>query len=245
MSTLQSVPGSITPNLANAEMTSSSAPEAPVTAAAVARAAQPRGRFITFEGIDGAGKSSQIAAVVALLGASGVDVDQTREPGGTVLGERLRELLLHAPMHLETEAMLMFAARREHLAARIEPALASGRWVVCDRFSDATFAYQVGGRGLDRAKFDALERWVHPGLQPDLTLVFDLDPAVAAARVASTGVDPDRFEREQRDFFVRVREAYLERARLAPQRICVIDADRAPERIRADIERIVRERFFS
>ena len=102
--------------------------------------------------------------------------------------------------------------RREHLAARIEPALAAGRWVVCDRFSDATFAYQVGGRGLDRDKFDALEAWVHPGLQPDLTLVFDLDPAVAAARVASTGVDPDRFEREQRDFFVRVRAAYLERA---------------------------------
>ena len=245
MNTLQSVPGPITPNLANAEMTSSSAPEAPVTAAALARAPQPRGRFITFEGIDGAGKSSQIAAVVALLRASGVDVDQTREPGGTALGERLRELLLHAPMHLETEAMLMFAARREHLAARIEPALASGCWVVCDRFSDATFAYQVGGRGLDRAKFDALERWVHPGLQPDLTLVFDLDPAVAAARVASTGVDPDRFEREQRDFFVRVREAYLERARLAPQRICVLDADRAPERISVDIERIVRERFFS
>ena len=176
------------------------------------------GRFITFEGIDGAGKSSQIAAVVALLQASGVDVDQTREPGGTALGERLRELLLHEPMHLETEAMLMFAARREHLAARIEPALAAGRWVVCDRFSDATFAYQVGGRGLDRDKFDALEAWVHPGLQPDLTLVFDLDPAVAAARVASTGVDPDRFEREQRDFFVRVRTAYLERAARAAGR---------------------------
>jgi len=182
---------------------------------------------------------------VALLQAAGRDVDQTREPGGTALGERLRELLLHEPMHLETEAMLMFAARREHLAARIEPALAAGRWVVCDRFSDATFAYQVGGRGLDRAKFDALEAWVHPGLQPDLTLVFDLDPVVAAARVASTGVDPDRFEREQRDFFERVRAAYLERARLAPLRICVIDAARSPEAIRADIERVVRERFFS
>ena len=128
---------------------------------------------------------------------------------------------------------------------RIEPALAAGRWVVCDRFSDATFAYQVGGRGLDRAKFDALEAWVHPGLQPDLTLVFDLDPALAAARVASTGVDPDRFEREQRDFFERVRAAYLERARLAPLRICVIDAARSPEAIRAAIERVVRERFFS
>ncbi|ENO89581.1 dTMP kinase [Thauera linaloolentis] len=201
----------------------------------------PCGRFITFEGIDGAGKSSQIAAVAALLRARGIEVEQSREPGGTPLGESLRELLLHQPMHLETEAMLMFAARREHLAARIEPALAAGRWVVCDRFSDATFAYQVGGRGLARDKFEALEAWVHPRLQPDLTLLFDLPPETAAARVASAGADPDRFERERRDFFVRVREAYLERARLAPQRIRVVDADRAPEAIRADIERVVRE----
>ncbi|OYD54724.1 dTMP kinase [Thauera propionica] len=205
----------------------------------------PRGRFITFEGIDGAGKSSQIAAVVALLRVRGIDVEQSREPGGTPLGERLRELLLHEPMHLETEAMLMFAARREHLAARIEPALAEGRWVVCDRFSDATFAYQVGGRGLARGKFDALEAWVHPGLQPDLTLLFDLAPDIAAGRVASTGVDPDRFEREQRDFFERVRGAYLERARQAPQRIRVIDANRPPEVIRAEIERIVTETLFA
>lgn len=117
--------------------------------------------------------------------------------------------------------------------------------MVCDRFSDATFAYQVGGRGLARDKFDALEAWVHPGLQPDLTLLFDLAPEIAAARVAATGADPDRFEREQRDFFVRVRAAYLERARRAPQRICVIDADRPPETIRADIERLVRERFLA
>ena len=198
-----------------------------------------RGRFISFEGIDGAGKSSQIAATLALLQARGIVVEQSREPGGTPVGERLRELLLHEPMDLETEAILMFAARREHLAARIEPALAAGRWVVCDRFSDATFAYQVGGRGLARAKFDVLEAWVHPGFQPDLTLLFDLPPEIAAARVASTGADPDRFEREQRDFFVRVREAYLERARMAPQRIRVLDANRAPELIRADIERIV------
>ena len=205
----------------------------------------PRGRFITFEGIDGAGKSSQIAATVELLRARGIDVEQSREPGGTPLGETLRELLLHEPMHLETEAMLMFAARREHLAARIEPALAAGRWVVCDRFSDATFAYQVGGRGLARDKFEALEAWVHPRLQPDLTLLFDLPPETAAARVASTGADPDRFERERRDFFERVRDAYLERARLAPRRIRVVDADRAPELIRADIERIVRESLLT
>jgi dTMP kinase len=201
-------------------------------------------RFITFEGIDGAGKSSQIAALIALLESRGLAVDQTREPGGTALGERLRELLLHEPMHLETEAMLMFAARREHLAARILPALAAGRWVVSDRFSDATYAYQVGGRGLDAAKFAALEAWVHPGFQPDLTLVFDLPPEVAAARVANGGGRPDRFEREQRDFFERVRQAYLERARSAPGRIRVIDADRAPELIRAEIEAIVAERWF-
>lgn len=204
-----------------------------------------RGRFITFEGIDGAGKSSQIAAVVALLQARGCAVEQSREPGGTQLGERLRELLLHEPMHLETEAMLMFAARREHLAARILPALDAGRWVVCDRFSDATYAYQVGGRGLDRAKFEALEAWVHPGFQPDLTLVFDLPPAVAAARVVASGAAPDRFEREQRDFFERVRAAYLERAEQAPQRVRVIDADRPPETIRAEIEGLVLERWFA
>lgn len=202
-----------------------------------------RGRFITFEGIDGAGKSTQISAVVALLAARRIDVEQTREPGGTPLGERLRELVLHEAMHLETEAMLMFAARREHLAVRIEPALAAGKWVVCDRFSDATYAYQVGGRGLDAAKCAALETWVHPGLQPDLTLIFDLDPEIAAQRVAGTGQAPDRFERERRDFFVRVREAYLERARQAPQRIRVVRADRDPDAIRAEVEAIVAERF--
>lgn len=198
-----------------------------------------RGRFITFEGIDGAGKSSQIAAVVALLAARGIAVEQTREPGGTPLGERLRELLLHEPMHLETEAMLMFAARREHLAARIEPALASGRWVVCDRFSDATYAYQVGGRGLERTKFEILEAWVHPHLQPDLTLLFDLPPELAAVRLQVAGGAPDRFEREQRDFHRRVRDAYLERARQAPQRIRVVDASGTPEAIRAEVGRIV------
>jgi dTMP kinase len=202
-----------------------------------------RGRFITFEGIDGAGKSSQIAAVVALLRARGLEVEQSREPGGTPLGEQLRDLLLHQAMHLDTEAMLMFAARREHLAARIEPALMAGRWVVCDRFSDATYAYQVGGRGLDPARFAVLEQWVHPTLQPDLTLVFDLDPEVAAARVASTGHSPDRFEREQRDFFERVRAAYLERAAAAPQRMVVLRADRDPDVIRAEIESIVTERL--
>lgn len=204
-----------------------------------------KGRFITFEGIDGAGKSSQIAALVEFLRARGITVVQSREPGGTVLGERLRELLLHQPMHLETEAMLMFAARREHLADLIVPALEAGSWVVCDRFSDATYAYQVGGRGLAADKFSALEAWVHPGFQPDLTLVFDLPPEVAAARVATTGVDPDRFEREQRDFFVRVRTAYLKRAQQAPARIRVIDANRPPAQIEAEITALIGERWFS
>jgi dTMP kinase len=203
-----------------------------------------KGRFITFEGIDGAGKSTQIAALIALLRAHKIDVDQTREPGGTALGERLRELVLHEPMHLETEAMLMFAARREHLAARIMPALEAGRWVVSDRFSDATYAYQVGGRGLAESRFEALEAWVHPGFQPDLTLVFDLAPEIAAARVAATGNAPDRFESEQQAFFERVRKAYLARARMDPQRIRVIAADQPPETIRAQIENIVVERWF-
>ncbi len=202
-----------------------------------------RGRFITFEGIDGAGKSSQIAALVAHLERKGHIVEQTREPGGTELGERLRELLLHQPMHLETEAMLMFAARCEHLALRILPALEAGRWVVSDRFSDATYAYQVGGRGLDPAKFAALEQWVHPGFQPALTLVFDLSPERAAQRLAGTGNVPDRFERERRDFFERVRGAYLERAAKDPDRVRVIDADRDPDTIRADILAIAKERW--
>lgn len=204
-----------------------------------------RGRFISFEGIDGAGKSSQIAAVVALLRARGLDVVETREPGGTDLGEKLRALLLHEPMHLETEAMLMFAARREHLAARIWPALEAGQWVVSDRFSDATYAYQVGGRGLAEDKFAALEAWVHPGFQPDLTLLFDLPPDVAASRVARTGAAPDRFEREQRAFFERVRNAYLARARRAEGRIQVISAEHSVDVIRADVEARVQARFFA
>ncbi|MGC3965702.1 MAG: dTMP kinase [Rhodocyclaceae bacterium] len=194
-----------------------------------------QGRFVTFEGIDGAGKSTQIAAVVAAIRARGFEVVQTREPGGTPLGEKLRELVLHEPMNLETEALLMFAARREHLAALIEPALARGAWVVSDRFTDATYAYQVGGRGLAEGKFRVLEQWVHAHLQPDLTFVFDVDPAVAAQRLASGRDEADRFEREQRDFFVRVREAYLARAHAFPARVTVVDAGRTPEAITADV----------
>jgi dTMP kinase len=194
------------------------------------------GKFITFEGIDGAGKSSHIAGVVDLVRSRGLNAVSTREPGGTPLGEKLRDLLLHEPMHLETETMLMFAARREHLAEVIEPALARGDWVICDRFSDATYAYQGGGRGLDKAKFAALEQWVHGHLQPDLTFLFDLAPEVASGRISAQGRVLDRFEQERSDFHVRVREAYLERAAAAPQRICVIDADQSLAEIKKRVE---------
>lgn len=198
------------------------------------------GRFITFEGIDGAGKSTQIEAVCGLLRERGMDVLQTREPGGTPLGERLREIVLHESMHLETEAMLMFAARREHLAQRIEPALSRGEWVVCDRFSDATFAYQCGGRGLEESKFRALENWVHPQLQPDLTLLFDVAPAIAAQRLAAGRAHADRFEREQRDFFERVRAAYLRRAAESIGRIVVVDAAKPQDEVTACVLKAVR-----
>jgi len=198
-----------------------------------------RGSFITVEGIDGAGKSSQIAHVVELLRGRGLEVVSTREPGGTRLGERLRELLLHEPMNLETEALLMFAARREHIAQVIEPALARGAWVVCDRFTDATFAYQGGGRGLDARKIAQLENWVQGGLQPDLTLVFDLTPEVAAGRLARAGNAPDKFEREQADFFARVRAVYRGRAANDPGRVRLVDADRPPEIVRGDVEALV------
>lgn len=198
-----------------------------------------RGKFITFEGIDGAGKSSHIAGVAEFVRARGLTVVSTREPGGTPLGEKLRDLLLHEAMHLETEALLMFAARREHLAQLIEPALARGDWVVCDRFSDATYAYQGGGRGLDKAKFAQLEQWVHGHIQPDLTLLFDLPFAVARDRMAAQTRELDRFEQERADFHERVRLAYLERAAAAPQRIQVINADQPLDSIKKLIEESV------
>ena len=197
------------------------------------------GKFITFEGIDGAGKSSHIDGVVDFLRRHGRTVVSTREPGGTPLGEKLRELLLSEAMHLETEALLMFAARREHLAQLIEPAMARGDWVVCDRFSDATYAYQGGGRGLDKTKFVQLEQWVHGHLQPDLTFLFDLSPVVAGQRIAAQGRQLDRFEQERADFHSRVRQAYLERAAQSQQRIVVINADQRLEEIRGHIEEIV------
>lgn len=198
-----------------------------------------RGKFITFEGIDGAGKSSHVDWLAGLLRSSGLTVRVTREPGGTVLGEKLRALLLAEPMHLETETLLMFAARREHLAQLIEPALERGEWVVCDRFTDATYAYQGGGRGLDRSKLTALENWVHGHLQPDLTLLFDLPFEVARQRIALATRDLDRFEQERADFHDRVRHAYLDRAAAYPERFAVIDADRSLDEIRKILEQVV------
>ena len=198
-----------------------------------------RGKFITFEGIDGAGKSSHVEWLADWLRGRGLAVQVTREPGGTPLGEQLRGLLLNQSMHLETETLLMFAARREHLAEVIEPALARGEWVVCDRFSDATYAYQGGGRGLDRSKLHTLEQWVHGHLQPDLTLLFDLPLDVARERIALATRDLDRFEQERVDFHERVRRSYLERAASHPERIRVIDADNTLENIRVKLENIV------
>ncbi len=198
-----------------------------------------KGKFITFEGIDGAGKSSHVEWLAALLRDQGKTVHVTREPGGTELGEKLRTLLLNDPMHLETETLLMFAARREHLAQLIEPALVRGEWVVCDRFSDATYAYQGGGRGLDKAKFLALEHWVHEHVQPDLTLLFDLPLDVARERIVLASRVLDKFEQERADFHERVRQAYLERAHANPSRVRVVNANQTREEIRKSLEVVV------
>jgi dTMP kinase len=180
------------------------------------------GRFITFEGIDGAGKSTHIESLAQRLRQSGSTVLCTREPGGTPLAERLRELLLHAPMDPLSEALLVFAARRDHLQHFIEPALARGDTVLCDRFTDASFAYQGGGRGLDVEVLAQLERWVHGKRQPDLTLWFDVPPEMAAQRRAAAR-PADRFEQQDAAFFTRVRAAYEARWQAVPQRLVRID----------------------
>jgi dTMP kinase len=182
-----------------------------------------QGKFISFEGIDGAGKSTHIGFVADFLTSHGKTVVSTREPGGTAVGEKLRELLLHEKMHLETEALLMFASRREHMAQVIEPGLERGDWVISDRFTDASFAYQGGGRGMDRTKMEALEQWVHPHLQPHLTLLFDVPLEVARARLDATRT-LDKFEKEKDDFFNACRQEYLRRAAQFPDRIVVIDS---------------------
>ncbi len=195
-------------------------------------------RFVTFEGVDGAGKSTHLAWFAKTLAARcGGEVVLTREPGGTPLGEALRALVLHQTMHLETEALLMFAARRQHLADVIEPALARGAWVVCDRFTDATFAYQGGGRGMDAAKIAALRDWVHPNVEPALTVLFDLAPEIARARLDATR-DKDRFEQEAGDFFLRVRSAYLRMAGES-DRFRLIDGAKSIAEIRVELEKII------
>lgn len=192
------------------------------------------GRFITVEGIDGAGKSSHIEWLREYLSDLGHSVIVTREPGGTPLGESLRTLLLNEPMSPETEMMLMFAARAEHLATVIRPALSRGAWVISDRFSDATYAYQVGGRGVPARKFAALEAWVQEGLQPDRTILFDVSVATAQARLHDTRV-LDRFEREAADFHQRVRDAYHARAAAHPQRIRLVASDVPMPEVRVQI----------
>jgi dTMP kinase len=198
-----------------------------------------RGKFVTLEGVDGAGKSTHLDWIVGRLEAAGKNVLVTREPGGTPLGEELRKLLLAQSMHLETEALLMFAARREHLDKLILPALAAGNWVLSDRFTDATYAYQGGGRGLDLGRIETLEQWVHQGLQPDLTLVFDLSLEEAKRRRSAATAQPDRFEQESLDFFERVRAVYLARAARYPQRIHLIDASQTVEDIRKSLEEVI------
>jgi dTMP kinase len=196
-----------------------------------------RGKFITLEGIDGAGKSTHVGGMADFLRRRGKDIVVTREPGGTPLGEKLRALVLSQKMDIDTEALLMFAARREHIAQVIAPALASGSWVVSERFTDATYAYQGAGRGMAGDRIAALERWVHGGLQPDLTLVFDAPVEVALARLANKR--GDRFELESRAFFERVRAAYLERAAAEPRRMRVVQSGRSLVEVRKDVEDIV------
>lgn len=199
-----------------------------------------RSRFITLEGIDGAGKSTHLEWLRAYLQGRGINVIVTREPGGTRLGEQLRSLLLDNQqiMHPDTEALLMFAGRREHLDKIILPALERGDWVISDRFTDASFAYQGGGRGVAVSRLEQLEQWVQGTLQPDLTLYFDVTVELGRQRVSAIKT-ADRFEQEQDDFFRRVRHAYLERARQFPDRIKIIDAAKPVKEIHLLLEEIM------
>ncbi len=198
-----------------------------------------RGKFITLEGIDGAGKSTHLDWLAQFLARRGIKVKVTREPGGTALGEKLRELMLHGNvrLHPETEALLMFAARREHLEKVIVPALENGAWVLCDRFTDATYAYQSGGSGVAWDKIAVLEQWVQHELQPDLTVLFDVSPEVGRQR-GKRGKTADRFEREEKAYFRRVRQAYLRRAKEYPDRVHVIDANSSVSTVQKRLEDI-------
>lgn len=195
-----------------------------------------RGRFVTLEGVDGAGKSSHVAWIADRLRARGRSVQVTREPGGTRLAEQLRELVLREPMDPIVETMLLFAARADHVRRQIEPALSQGAWVLCDRFTDATFAYQGGGKGVAAELIAHLAQVSHDGLLPDRTLVFDCPYEVSQARLRTAARAPDRFEREDRKFFECVRQAYLALARADPERIRVIDASGSQEEIKVLLE---------
>ena len=195
-------------------------------------------KFITLEGMDGAGKSTHIPSIIEMLRARGHEVVSTREPGGTPLGERLRELLLHEVMHAETETLLMFAARREHIANVIAPALKRGAYVLSDRFTDATFAYQSGAKGVSANKVELLEQWVQEDLQPDITLLFDVPVEISIARLAGAR-SPDKFERESADFFTKIRNAYLDRASQNPQRFRVIDGSKSLEEVAKTVKDII------
>lgn len=202
---------------------------------------QRRGRFVTFEGIDGAGKSTHIERLAGWIRGLGHEVVLTREPGGTPLAEELRQCVLHRPMDELTEALLIFAARRDHLVSVIRPALARGATVVCDRFTDATFAYQGGGRGFDPETLAQLERWVQQGDQPDLTLWFDLPAATAAARRGAARA-PDRFELQDEAFFERVRAGYASRRDADPARFELIDAEAGIEAVWQGVQAAVEQR---
>ena len=204
-----------------------------------AHSAAARGKFITLEGIDGAGKSTHVQWLAERLRARVKTVVVTREPGGTPLGEQLREIILHEPMDLDTEALLVFAARQEHIRKVIVPSLEAGAWVLSDRFTDATFAYQGGGRGIPSERLAVLEDWVQQGLQPDLTLFFDVPVTVGQERLRQATAAPDRFEREQAEFFERVRAEYLRRAAEAPQRFRVIDSSRPVAEVQSQLEKTV------
>ncbi len=204
--------------------------------------ADPPGKFITIEGTEGVGKSTNLAFVRDWLQARGLEVVVTREPGGTPLAEELRELLLaprEEPVNATAELLMIFAARAQHLARIIEPALARGAWVLSDRFTDATYAYQGGGRGLDKILIRQLEQLVQGGLRPDLTLILDIDPALGLARAAERG-ELDRFEQEDITFFERVREAYRERAEAAPDRYALVDAGQALVKVQREIGEVLR-----
>jgi dTMP kinase len=198
-----------------------------------------RGRFITLEGIDGAGKSTHAGWLAARIAASGRKVVATREPGGTALGEKLRLLVLHEPMTRDSEALLVFAARREHLDLVIRPALARGDWVLCDRFTDATYAYQGGGHGVPFARIRELEQWIHGDCQPDITFLFDVPTGISRARLDAArlgGRDLDKFESEAGAFFARVRDAYLARAAAEPRRFRIVDSTRALSVVQAELD---------